>query len=111
MDVERAARLYRAGVTARGIASVLGVGQGAVLRALRARDVPIRSGGRTPRRRPLASNLDHPTDLDDQITDSRSLRPAPRAIHQHRPTPPDDMTTSQEPTTQRPKNDDQTIAS
>lgn len=48
VDVERATRLYRAGATARGIGSVLGVSSGAVLRALRAHGVAIRPGGRIP---------------------------------------------------------------
>ncbi|MDN5856260.1 MAG: hypothetical protein L0K86_26135 [Actinomycetia bacterium] len=113
VDSERAARLYRAGVTARGIAAVLGVGPGAVLRALRAREVPIRRGGRTPRRARTAnvSAPDSPTDLDDQITEPRPRRPSPRPRDQQRPTTPDDNNASHEPTTQRPNNDDQTIAS
>jgi transposase-like protein len=42
MDVERAVRLYAAGATASGIAGLLRVSPDAVLRALRAREVPIR---------------------------------------------------------------------
>lgn len=42
MDVDRAVRLYAAGATASGIAGLLRVSPDAVLRALRAREVPIR---------------------------------------------------------------------
>lgn len=45
LDVVRAARLYRAGASARGIAALLGVGRDAVLTALRAHGVPIRRSG------------------------------------------------------------------
>lgn len=44
-DVERAARLYRAGASARGIAALLTVPHAAVLRALRAHGVPLRPSG------------------------------------------------------------------
>jgi len=43
LDVERAAWLYRAGVSSRGIAAVLDASPSAVLRALRTHGVPIRS--------------------------------------------------------------------
>lgn len=43
LDVERAAWLYRAGASSRGIAAVLDASPSAVLRALRAHGVPIRS--------------------------------------------------------------------
>lgn len=49
MDVERAARLYRGGATARGIGAVLGQSPGAVLGALRAHGVPIRAPARARR--------------------------------------------------------------
>ncbi len=42
MDVDRAVRLYTAGATASGIAGLLRVSPDVVLRALRAREVPIR---------------------------------------------------------------------
>jgi hypothetical protein len=48
-DVERAARLYAGGASARGIAALLGTSRTAVYRALRAHGVPIRPHGtRTP---------------------------------------------------------------
>ncbi|GAA3224604.1 hypothetical protein GCM10017691_12730 [Pseudonocardia petroleophila] len=43
LDVERAAWLYRAGASSRGIGAVLDASPSAVLRALRAHGVPIRS--------------------------------------------------------------------
>lgn len=43
LDVARAAWLYRAGASSRGIAAVLDASPSAVLRALRAHGVPIRS--------------------------------------------------------------------
>ncbi|MCW2900395.1 MAG: hypothetical protein JWO67_2660 [Streptosporangiaceae bacterium] len=43
LDVERAAWLYRAGASSRGIAALLDASPSAVLRALRANGVPIRS--------------------------------------------------------------------
>jgi hypothetical protein len=46
-DPDRAARLYRAGASLRGIAALLGVGTGTVRRTLRARDIPTRTSGRT----------------------------------------------------------------
>lgn len=49
LDVDRAVRLYRAGASATGIAALLHVSPDAVLRALRARDVPIRPARPTPR--------------------------------------------------------------
>lgn len=42
LDVDRAVRLYTAGATASGIAALLRVSPDAVLRALRAREVPMR---------------------------------------------------------------------
>ncbi len=53
VDVERAARLYRAGATARGVASVLRTSPAAVLSALRAHGVPIRAPARQ-RRQPTS---------------------------------------------------------
>lgn len=47
LDVERAARLYRAGATARGIGALLGRSPAAVLRALRAHGEQIRPPIRT----------------------------------------------------------------
>lgn len=50
LDVEHAARLYRAGASARGIAAHLGTSRTAVYTALRAHGVPIRPRGtRAPR--------------------------------------------------------------
>lgn len=46
LDVERAAWLYRAGASSRGIAAVLDASPSAVLRALRAQGVSIRSRSR-----------------------------------------------------------------
>jgi hypothetical protein len=46
LDVERAAWLYRAGASSRGIAAVLDASPSAVLRALRAHGVSIRSRSR-----------------------------------------------------------------
>ena len=45
-DVERAARLYRAGASSTGIAALLHVSPAAVITALRNHDVPIRTRGR-----------------------------------------------------------------
>ena len=45
LDVDRAARLYRAGASARGIGALMHVGRDAVLTALRAHGVPIRRSG------------------------------------------------------------------
>jgi hypothetical protein len=42
LNVERAAQLYTAGASSRGIAALMGVSRDAVLRALRAHGVPIR---------------------------------------------------------------------
>lgn len=50
VDVERAARLYRAGATARGIGALLARSPATVLAALRAHGVPIRAPARAPRR-------------------------------------------------------------
>jgi hypothetical protein len=47
LDVERAAQLYRAGASARGIGAVLHTSPATVLRALRAHGVTIRPTGRT----------------------------------------------------------------
>jgi hypothetical protein len=49
LDVRRAARLYAAGATARGIGSLLNVSGHTVLAALRAHGVAIRRGGRQRR--------------------------------------------------------------
>ncbi len=49
LDVERAARLYRAGATARGIGALLRQSPGAVLGALRAHGVAIRPAARSRR--------------------------------------------------------------
>lgn len=48
LDPARAARLYRAGASARGIGSLMGVGRTAVLAALRAHGVAIRRPGHRP---------------------------------------------------------------
>ena len=48
-DVDRAERLYAAGATAGGIGSLLQASPGAVIAALRARNVAIRPAGRQPR--------------------------------------------------------------
>lgn len=53
VDVERAARLYRAGATARGVACVLRTSPAAVLSALRTHGVPIRAPARQ-RRQPTS---------------------------------------------------------
>lgn len=50
VDVERAARLYRGGATARGIGALLQHSPTTVLAALRAHGVPIRAPARAPRR-------------------------------------------------------------
>lgn len=119
VDVERAARLYRAGVTARGIAAVLGVGSGAVLRALRAHGVPLRPGGRQPRRttrtRPDTGTA-AANDLDVPDKPHRPRRPSPRPREPTAATTndrgdADDHVESHGSTTQRPKSDNQTIAS
>ena len=47
LDVSRAARLYEAGASSRGIGALLGASPSAVLRALRARGVPIRDRARS----------------------------------------------------------------
>lgn len=49
LDVERAAWLYRAGASSRGIAALLDASPSAVLRALRTHGVPIRDRGRRTR--------------------------------------------------------------
>lgn len=49
LDIERAAWLYRAGASSRGIAALLDASPSAVLRALRAHGVPIRHHGSQPR--------------------------------------------------------------
>lgn len=49
LEVERVARLYRAGASSAGIAALLDISPTTVLRALRTQDVPIRS--RTSRSR------------------------------------------------------------
>ncbi|MGQ0480000.1 MAG: hypothetical protein ACT4O0_03070 [Pseudonocardia sp.] len=49
LDVERAVRIYQAGATARGIASLMGVSPDAVIRALRSHGVTLRPSGRPPR--------------------------------------------------------------
>jgi len=49
LDVERVARLYRAGASSAGIAALLDVSPATVLRALRSHDVPIRSRTRRSR--------------------------------------------------------------
>jgi hypothetical protein len=66
LDVERAARLYRAGASARGIGSLLRVSPDAVLRTLRAHGVAIRPNRRQrtqrcapPRERPQAQSNPH----------------------------------------------------
>jgi hypothetical protein len=46
LDIERAARLYRADASSTGIAALLGTSPSTVLRALRAHGVAIRPGGR-----------------------------------------------------------------
>jgi len=48
LDAARAARLYRAGASARGIGALMHVGRGAVLAVLRAHGVPIRRSGHRP---------------------------------------------------------------
>ena len=53
LDVERAARLYQAGASSRGVAALMGVSPGTVRRALRAHGVTIRppiAPARPPRR-------------------------------------------------------------
>ncbi len=52
-QVERAARLYRAGATLRGLASLLGVTVGVVRAALRAAEVELRTGTGRAGRRPV----------------------------------------------------------
>ena len=105
VDVERAARLYRAGVTARAIAAVLGVGTTTLLRALRANGVDIRYGGRRPRRNVQADDAENERhlDLDAQPTDEPLRRPARLSA----PAP----ITGTSPTSQGPKSNNQTIAS
>lgn len=78
LDVERAERLYRAGASSRGIAALMGVSRGVVLRALRARAVPIRPPVAPPRRvrRYPVTPRPHPTasphrDHDEDDTTSR----------------------------------------
>ena len=56
VDVERAARLYRDGATARGIARLLGTSRTAVYTALRASGVAMRPPGT----RSAEPDLDHP---------------------------------------------------
>jgi hypothetical protein len=51
LDAARAEQLYRAGASSRGIAALMGVSRGVVLRALRARAVPIRPPVAPQRRR------------------------------------------------------------
>lgn len=49
LDVDRAAWLYQAGASSQGIGALLDASPSAVLRALRARGVPIRAHGRRSR--------------------------------------------------------------
>src|SRR4051812_44328244 len=76
LDVERAARLYAAGVSSRGVAAVLGISRDAVLRELRAHGVAIRppvAPPRPSRRRPVtpaASQSGRPS-RDHRTNDSR----------------------------------------
>jgi hypothetical protein len=51
-DIERAAALYRAGASCRGIGSLMGVSADATRRALRTHGVPLRPSGRAHRRTP-----------------------------------------------------------
>ena len=55
LDVHRAARLYEAGASARGIGALLHASRDAVIGALRAQGVTIRPGGRA-RRAPATSD-------------------------------------------------------
>lgn len=63
LDVERAARLYQAGASARGIGALLRVSPDAILRALRAHGVPIR-----PSRRTRHPHRTTPTNSTDRST-------------------------------------------
>jgi len=62
LDVERAARLYQAGASSRGLAALMGVSRDTVLRALRAHGVAIRppvAPARRSRRHPVTPAATH----------------------------------------------------
>ena len=64
LDVEAAARLYCAGASSRGVAALMGVSRGVVLRALRTAGVPIRppvAPRRRPRRYPVTPRPHRPS--------------------------------------------------
>ena len=99
LDVERAARLYRDGASARGIARLLGTSRTAVYTALRAHGVPMRPPRHPPRRphrhdlrrdptqdQPAMTPRTHETSTTTRPTpDDHSAAPAPKHDRIQRP--------------------------
>jgi hypothetical protein len=107
LDPDRAACLYEAGATCRGIGALMGVSPDAVARALRTLDVPLRPSGRNRRPEPAISTHNEENTGPDQQPEPKSTTTPELPENLTTRTTQDMNTTTQPPT--RPMHPDRSV--